>query len=57
MKYIEDPVSEFIIADRVLNRRKKSEKGLRLLKIGLNREKDMTVVTLSPALQEEPMLS
>ena len=57
MKYIEDPVSEFIIADRVLNRRKKSEKGLRLLKIGLNREKDMTVVTLSPALQEEPMPS
>ena len=57
MKYIEDPVSEFIIADRVLNRRKKSENGLRQLRIGLNREKDMTVVTLSPAMQEEPMLS
>ena len=57
MKYIEDPVSEFIIADRVLNRRKEAGTGLRQLRIGLNKEKSMTAVTLVPALQEEPILS
>lgn len=43
MKYVEDPVSEFIIADRVLNR-KKSSSGLRQLKVSL--DKESTKVTL-----------
>lgn len=43
MKYVEDPVSEFIITDRVLNR-KNSSPGLRQLKISL--DKESTKVTL-----------
>ena len=43
MKYVEDPVSEFIITDRVLNR-KKSSSGLRQLKVSL--DKESTKVTL-----------
>lgn len=43
MKYVEDPVSEFIITDRVLNR-KKSSPGLRQLKVSL--DKESTKVTL-----------
>ncbi len=43
MKYVEDPVSEFIITDRVLNR-KKSSLGLRQLKVSL--DKESTKVTL-----------
>ena len=43
MKYVEDPVSEFIIADRVLNR-KKSSSGLRQLKVSI--DKESTKVTL-----------
>ena len=43
MKYVEDPVSEFIIADRVLNRKKLSS-GLRQLKVSL--DKESTKVTL-----------
>ncbi len=43
MKYVEDPVSEFIITDSVLNR-KNSSPGLRQLKISL--DKESTKVTL-----------
>lgn len=43
MKYVEDPVSEFIITDRVLNR-KNSSPGLRQLKVSLDKEN--TKVTL-----------
>ncbi len=38
MKYVEDPVSEFIISDRILQgRRKKGSSGLRTLRVGRRR--------------------
>lgn len=44
MRYIEDPVSEFIITDRALGIR--PEKASRELKVTLNPEKDGTMVTV-----------
>ncbi len=50
MKYIEDPVSEFIISDRILQgRRKKASSGLRTLRIGLAADKENTLVSLKAA--------
>ncbi|MBQ8061781.1 MAG: ATP-dependent Clp protease ATP-binding subunit [Bacteroidales bacterium] len=47
MRYVEDPVSEFIISDRILQgRRKKGSTELRTLKVGLTPEKDNTLVSL-----------
>ena len=47
MRYVEDPVSEFIISDRILQgRHKKGSTELRTLKVGLTPEKDNTLVTL-----------
>jgi len=47
MKYVEDPVSEFIISDRILQgRRKKGSSGLRTLRVGLTADKENTLVSL-----------
>ena len=46
MRYIEDPVSEFILSDRMLRRPKAEAGALRTLKIGLTPDKDNTLVTL-----------
>ena len=46
MRYIEDPVSEFILSDRMLRRPKAAEGQLRTLKVGLTADKENTVVTL-----------
>ncbi len=47
MKYVEDPVSEFIISDRILQgRRKKGSFGLRTLRVGLTADKENTLVSL-----------
>ena len=46
MRYIEDPVSEFILSDRMLRRPKAAEGQLRTLKVGLTPDKENTVVTL-----------
>ena len=47
MRYVEDPVSEFIISDRILQgRHKKGSTELRTLKVGLTPEKDNTLVNL-----------
>ena len=47
MRYVEDPVSEFIISDRILQgKRKKGSTELRTLKVGLTPEKDSTLVSL-----------
>ena len=47
MRYVEDPVSEFIISDRILlGKRKKGSTELRTLKVGLTPEKDNTLVSL-----------
>ena len=47
MRYVEDPVSEFIISDRILQgRKKKGATGLRVLKVGLSPDKESTQVTL-----------
>ena len=45
-RYIEDPVSEFIIADRVLTSRQKGIEEIRELKVGLSADKESTAVTL-----------
>ena len=45
MRYVEDPVSEFIIADRVLNKGRDQE-GLRTLRVVLAPDKESTAVTL-----------
>ena len=46
MKYVEDPVSEFIISDRILQgRRKKGSSGLRTLRVGLTADKENTLVS------------
>ncbi|MDD6253352.1 MAG: ATP-dependent Clp protease ATP-binding subunit [Candidatus Cryptobacteroides sp.] len=47
MKYIEDPVSEFIISDRVLNKPGKSGNAPRHLKVSLSRDKENTTVSLA----------
>lgn len=59
MKYIEDPVSEFIISDRVLNKRKKGESALRQIRVSLSADKENTSVSLAvpKALVEESTLS
>ena len=50
MKYVEDPVSEFIISDRILQgRRKKGSSGLRTLRVGLTADKENTLVSLKEA--------
>ncbi len=47
MRYVEDPVSEFIISDRILQgKTKKGSSELRVLKVGLTPEKDNTLVSL-----------
>ena len=43
---IEDPVSEFIISDRILMSRKKAGDGLRALRVVLSQDKESTVVEL-----------
>ena len=46
MRYVEDPVSEFIISDRILVSRKKAAGTLRTLRVGLSPDKESTVVEL-----------
>ena len=46
MRYVEDPVSEFIISDRILVSRKKGAGALRTLRVGLSPDKESTVVDL-----------
>ena len=46
MRYVEDPVSEFIISDRILQGKKKGPADLRVIKVGLTPEKDNTLVSL-----------
>ncbi len=43
MKYIEDPVSEFIISDRVLGNKRE---GLTMINIGLTPEKNNTMISI-----------
>jgi ATP-dependent Clp protease ATP-binding subunit ClpC len=52
MRYVEDPVSEFIISDRVLTSRKKGAKEVRTLRVGLSPDKESTVVTIVPSPPE-----
>jgi len=49
MRYVEDPVSEFIISDRVLVSRKKGAQEVRTLRVGLSPDKESTVVTIVPS--------
>lgn len=50
MRYVEDPVSEFIISDRILASRKKGSFGEpRTLRVGLSPDKESTVVELKQA--------
>ena len=46
MRYVEDPVSEFIIADRALHSRKKASGEACLLTVGISRDKEHTSVTM-----------
>ena len=46
MRYVEDPVSEFIINDRILVSRKKADAAPRTLRVGLSPDKESTVVEL-----------
>ena len=47
MKYVEDPVSEFIISDRILQGRGgKGLPGPRTLRVGLTADKENTLVSL-----------
>lgn len=47
MKYVEDPVSEFIISDRILHGgRKGGASSVRTLKVGLTADKENTLVSL-----------
>ena len=46
MRYVEDPVSEFIIGDRILVARKKGAASVRTLRVGLSPDKESTVVEL-----------
>ena len=52
MKYVEDPVSEFIISDRILQGKKKGPSKSRTLKVGLAPDKESTLVSLK---EEEPV--
>ncbi len=45
-KYIEDPVSEFIISDRLLSSGKKGQSLLKQLRVALAPDKESTIVTL-----------
>ena len=45
-RYIEDPVSEFIISDRVLTSRQKGTEEVRELKVGLAADKESVTVSL-----------
>ena len=53
MRYVEDPVSEFIISDKVLRTKKKGMSGIRTLRVGLTSDKENTLVSLK---EEEPVL-
>ena len=46
MRYIEDPVSEFILSDRMLHRPKSASGALRTLRVGLTPDKENTVVSI-----------
>ena len=46
MRYVEDPVSEFIISDRILASRKKADAALRTLRVALSPDRESTVVEL-----------
>ena len=46
MRYIEDPVSEFIIADRALGKKPSSDGGLRRLRVTLTPDRENTTVSL-----------
>ncbi|MBQ2525941.1 MAG: ATP-dependent Clp protease ATP-binding subunit [Bacteroidales bacterium] len=50
MRYIEDPVSEFIISDRLLKKNKSADP--KILKVTLTPEKDNTVVVLKSEVPE-----
>ncbi len=56
MKYVEDPVSEFIISDRILQgRRKKGSSGLRTLRVGLTADRENTLVSLKEVETESAL--
>ena len=46
VRYVEDPVSEFIISDRILLSRNKAGEALRTLRVSLSPDKESTVVEL-----------
>lgn len=46
MRYVEDPVSEFIISDRILVSKNKADGAPRTLRVGLSPDKESTVVEL-----------
>ncbi|MGI5846452.1 MAG: ATP-dependent Clp protease ATP-binding subunit [Candidatus Cryptobacteroides sp.] len=55
MRYVEDPVSEFIISDRILQGKEKRDSAeLRTLRVGLTMDKENTLVTLK---EPEPVRS
>jgi len=54
MRYVEDPVSEFIISDRALHSRRKDGKEAKMLTVGISRDKESTVVSLREAPVPEP---
>ena len=49
MRFVEDPVSEFIITDRMMNARKIAEGQIRELKVGLSADKESIKVSLKEA--------
>ena len=53
MKYVEDPVSEFIISDRILHgKSRKNMPGARTLRVGLTQDKENTLVSLKKEVEE-----
>ncbi len=46
MRYVEDPVSEFILSDSILKGKKKNAEDIRTLKVGLAPDKESTVVSM-----------
>ncbi len=46
VRYVEDPVSEFIIGDRILLSKSKAGSGIRTLRVTLSPDKESTVVEL-----------
>ena len=48
VRYVEDPVSEFIISDRALSSKKRTPGEAVTLKVGLSADKENTVVELKP---------